>query len=97
MRVFILALILIFLFWQPNVCMNDEVTPLSMALKHSSMPCMKLLVQISCLLHSDYNRISLTNVGWVKLCNYVCVSHRFMEKVYDCFVFLNYFCRLELI
>ncbi|XP_066357105.1 uncharacterized protein [Miscanthus floridulus] len=29
----------------PNERMNDEVTPLSMALKHSSMPCLKLLVQ----------------------------------------------------
>ena len=63
MRVFILALILIFLFWQPNECMNDEVTPLSMALKHSSMPCLKLLVQVSCLLHSDCNRISVTDAG----------------------------------
>ena len=45
---------------QPNERMNDEVTPLSMALKHSSMPCLKLLVQVSC---SDSNRISLTDAG----------------------------------
>ena len=48
---------------QPNERMNDEVTPLSMALKHSSMPCLKLLVQVSCLLHSDCNRISVTDAG----------------------------------
>ncbi|PWZ03887.1 Ankyrin repeat and SOCS box protein 3 [Zea mays] len=29
----------------PNERLNDKVTPLSMALKHSSVPCLKLLVQ----------------------------------------------------
>jgi len=44
--------------------MNDEATPLSMALKHSSMPCLKLLVQVSCFLLSDCNRISVTDAGF---------------------------------
>lgn len=52
-----------FFFLQPNERANDEVTPLSMAIKQSSMPCLKLLVQVSCLLHSDCNRISLTDAG----------------------------------
>jgi hypothetical protein len=93
-RVFILALILIFfLFLQPNERMNDEVSPLIIALKHSSMPCLKLLVQVCCLLHSDWYRISVTDAG----SSYVIksVSHWFMEKAYDCFV-LIYVCRLEL-
>ncbi|OEL34342.1 hypothetical protein BAE44_0004641 [Dichanthelium oligosanthes] len=29
----------------PNVCMSDKITPLSMALRHSSVSCLKLLVQ----------------------------------------------------
>ncbi|RLN30487.1 ankyrin repeat and KH domain-containing protein 1-like isoform X1 [Panicum miliaceum] len=29
----------------PNVCMNDQITPINMALKHSSVACLKLLVQ----------------------------------------------------